>query len=325
MVGSRAATRPFHKFITGAASFIRQNAVLVAAVLAAAATSVIVPPDGTYLSYFDFKTLTCLFCTLAVICALKNIRFFTTVATCIVKAAGTLRAAVIALVFITYFGSMIIANDMALITFLPLGYIVLSSTGNEKHMAFVFILQNIAANLGGMITPFGNPQNLYLYSFFSIPTPEFISIMLRPFIASAALIILCCFKFKNEQIELVTKQSTSLPVGRTTFYIALFVFSILVVFNVIPYLIGLIVVLVSLIAADRKAIAKVDYSLLLTFVFFFIFAGNMSRIPAVNSLISSRKKYSAVLRSFMPGNQQCSVSGASVKIHDELPGSSCRR
>jgi Na+/H+ antiporter NhaD/arsenite permease-like protein len=148
----------FHprEFWTALARFVRQNTVLCIAMLAAAVTSLIVPPDAQYLGYFDLKTLSCLFCTLAVVCALKNIYFFTILAQRIVRATGNIRMAVLALVVITFVGSMLIANDMALLTFLPLGYFILSCTGQEKHMAFTFIMQNIAANLGGMLTPFGN-------------------------------------------------------------------------------------------------------------------------------------------------------------------------
>ena len=267
-------------------TFVKNNVVLLVAAFAAAVTSVIVPPDKEYLSYFDFKTLTCLFCTLAVICALKNIRFFTTVAAKIVKASGNLRTAVIAIVFITYFGSMLIANDMALITFLPFGYIILSSTGNDKYMAFVFILQNIAANLGGMLTPFGNPQNLYLYSYFSIPTMEFVSIMLKPFITAMLLIIICCLTVKKEKIELISQEQRKLPACRTSLYIGLFILSIAIVFKIIPYIAGLVIIFAVLMFADRKALMMVDYPLLLTFVFFFVFAGNMARIPEVNALFS---------------------------------------
>ena len=282
----RAPSRGLPSLIPAAAGFLKNNIVLVVAALAAAVTSIIVPPDSQYLSYFDFKTLTCLFCTLAVVCALKNIKFFTTIAKSIVKASGNLRTAVTALVFITYFGSMLIANDMALITFLPLGYIVLSSTGNEKHMPFVFILQNIAANLGGMLTPFGNPQNLYLYTNFSIPTMEFVMIMLKPFIVATILILVCCFTVKKDKIELTEKVENRLPAARTAIYIVLFALSIAIVFNVIPYLLGLVIIFAALMFMDRKALTAVDYSLLLTFVFFFIFAGNMARIPEINALFS---------------------------------------
>ena len=162
--------------------FIKKNAVMVIALCAAAITCFIVPPDAEYLGYFDVKTLTCLFCVLAVVCALKNIRFFYILAHKIVELFKNARMSVLALVYITFIGSMLIANDMALLTFLPLGYLVLSTTGKEKYMAFTFIMQNIAANLGGMLTPFGNPQNLYLYTKFNIPTGEFMAIMAPPFI-----------------------------------------------------------------------------------------------------------------------------------------------
>ena len=164
--------------------WIKKNVVLCVAILAALITSVIVPPDAAYIDYFDFKTLTCLFCVLAVVCALKNIRFFTILSRKIVDCTKNLRITVLALIYITFIGSMLIANDMALLTFLPLGFFVLTSTGKKQYMAVVFILQNIAANLGGMLTPFGNPQNLYLYTKFSIPTGEFMSIMLIPFLAA---------------------------------------------------------------------------------------------------------------------------------------------
>ena len=125
--------------------FVKKNAVAFIAALAALISTCIVPPDAEYIGYFDWKTMTCLFCVLAVVCALKNIHFFTILARKIVECTGNLRRATLALVWITFIGSMLIANDMALLTFLPLGYFVLSSTGNERHMAFVFILQNIAA------------------------------------------------------------------------------------------------------------------------------------------------------------------------------------
>ena len=131
------------KILKLAAEFARKNMVLCIAFAAALITSFIILPDAEYLGYFDFKTLTCLFCTLAVVCALKNVRFFYMLAQNIVKLFKNTRACVIALVYITFLGSMLIANDMALLTFLPLGFIALKSTGKEKYMAVTFILQNI--------------------------------------------------------------------------------------------------------------------------------------------------------------------------------------
>ncbi|MBQ7880024.1 MAG: citrate transporter [Clostridia bacterium] len=271
----------FHK-ITG---FLKKNAVLCIAVFAALITCFIVPPDKAYLGYLDFKTLTCLFCVLAVVCALRNIRFFTVLARKIVQIFKTTRSSILALVYITFLGSMLIANDMALLTFLPLGYFVLSSTGKQKYMAFTFIMQNIAANLGGMLTPFGNPQNLYLYSFFEIPTGAFVLTMLPPFCISVFLITLCCLIFVKKEPLLIEDEPVRLPKARTAVYGVLFALSIVIVFHFIPYWIGLIVVPFALLFLDRNALKQVDYGLLFTFVAFFIFAGNMARIPAVERLL----------------------------------------
>ena len=289
----------FHIDIHGAISrilhFVKKNAVMMIAFFAAVITSVIVPPDEQYLGYFDFKTLTCLFCVLAVVCALKNVRFFYLLARKVVVIFKNARMSVLALVYITFIGSMLIANDMALLTFLPLGYLVLTSTGKEKYMAFTFIMQNIAANLGGMLTPFGNPQNLFLYTKFNIPTVEFMGIMAPPFVLSVALITVCCFIFVKPEPLSLEDEKIELNPMRTAVYLLLFALSILIVFRGIPYFIGLIVIPIVLMIMDRKALLDVDYPLLLTFVFFFIFAGNMGRIEAVNILFSSLLERSTLI------------------------------
>lgn len=280
-------------------AFVKQNIVMLIALLAAIITSCIVPPDKEYIGYFDFKTLTCLFCVLAVVCALKNIKFFYILALKIVQIFKNARISVLALVYITFIGSMLIANDMALLTFLPLGYLVLTTTGKRKYMAVTFILQNIAANLGGMLTPFGNPQNLYLYTKFEIPTLEFMSIMAPPFLLSILLITLCCIIFvKPEPLEL-QKDDVKLDPKRTVLYLILFALSIIIVFRVIPYWIGLIIIPLVLLIVDRKALLMVDYSLLLTFVFFFIFAGNMARIDAVREVFSGLLEKNTLLVSVL--------------------------
>ena len=241
---------------------------MVIALLAAVITSFIVPPDEKYLDYFDYKTLACLFSVLAVVCALKNVQFFYILACNIVKKFRNIRICTVVLVWVTFIGSMLIANDMALLTFLPLGYYVLHTAGKERYMAFTFIMQNIAANLGGMLTPFGNPQNLYLYSKFNIPIGEFTLIMLPPFILAVAMITLCCVIFvKPEPIELKSAPE-KIDRKRTAAY---------------------------LFVMDRKALAAVDYPLLFTFVFFFIFAGNMARIDVIKNLFSSALQLNPLL------------------------------
>lgn len=273
--------------ISNARGFARKNAVMLIAFAAALITSLFVPVDKEYIGYFDFKTLSCLFCVLAVVCALKDINFFFVIARKIVHFFKTARMSILALVYITFIGSMLIANDMALLTFLPLGFLVLSSTGKQKYMAFTFIMQNIAANLGGMLTPFGNPQNLYLYTKFNIPNGEFMGIMAPPFILSVVLITLCCIIFVKNEPLMISDEKIELNGKRTALYLALFALAIAIVFRGIPYWIGLIIIPAVLFFADRHALESVDYPLLFTFVFFFIFAGNMARMDAVRSFFSA--------------------------------------
>ncbi|MBQ6893150.1 MAG: citrate transporter, partial [Clostridia bacterium] len=245
---------------------LKKHTVLCIATFAAIVTCFFVPPSIEYIGYFDFKTLSCLFLTLAVVCALRNIKFFTILARRIVMLTGNLRMLALALVYITFIGSMLIANDMALITFLPLGYFALSVTKQEKYMAYIFILQNISANLGGMLTPFGNPQNLYLYSYFEIPTAEFMGIMLPPFVLAVAMLTACCLFLKAVPLAISEGFPEKLNKKRTVLYLILFAFSLLIVFRGIPYWVGLIIIPIILFFADRDALKAVDYPLLLTFV-----------------------------------------------------------
>ena len=267
-------------------AFAKKQAVLCIALAVMAVTCILVPPDTAYLGYFDLRTLATLFCTLAVVSAFSHIHLFEVISKTIVIKLHTLRNATLGLVFITFIGSMLLANDMALLTFLPLGYFVLNSTGNKKSMAFVFIMQNIAANLGGMVTPFGNPQNLYLYSYFNIATTEFVQIMLPSFLTATLLILAICLFVKPTPLTLKNEEEYHLPVKRTLLYSVLFVCSILIVFRVLPYIAGTVVITIALLFLDRKAIKEVNYPLLATFCAFFVFSGNLARIPAVNSFFS---------------------------------------
>jgi Na+/H+ antiporter NhaD/arsenite permease-like protein len=217
-----------------------------------------------------------------VIEAVKNIHLFEIIAKQIVVRFHTTRNAITALVFITFLGSMVLTNDMALLTFLPLGFFVLSSTNKMNYLAFTFVMQNMAANLGGMITPFGNPQNMFLYSYFNIPTSEFFRIMFLPFAASTLLIAICCLFVKKEALTLKEETSFQLQPKRMMIYLVLFLLSILIVFRVLPYELGILLIVVTLFFLDRKALLHINFPLMLTFCVFFVFAGNMARIPEVS-------------------------------------------
>ena len=266
---------------------VKDQPVLCVAIVAMLVTCIFVPVDGKYLDYFNLQTLATLFCTLAVVSAFSHIHVFEILSKSIILKLANLRSAVVALVFITFFGSMVLANDMALLTFLPLGYFVLHKTDNRQAMAFTFIMQNIAANLGGMLTPFGNPQNLYLYAHYQIDTVEFMQIMFPSFFMATLLILAICLCVKPTPLTLKRDEGYVLDKQRTFLYSALFVFSILIVFRVVPYALGTAVVVLALMFLDRAALKEVNYPLLLTFCVFFVFSGNAARIPAVNELFST--------------------------------------
>ena len=383
----RASVRPLASRI---ARFARERTVLLVSALAALATVAFVPPDEAYLGYFDVKTLACLFGILAVVGALRGIGLFEHAARLIVARFATCRSAVAALVGSTLVLSMFATNDLALIMMLPLSAATLLKAGWERSLPFAFIMQNLAANLGGMILPFGNPQNLYLYERFSIPLGDFLSVMALPFVASVALIALCCALFakpeppqpakkRAAEKEMTKKratekgaaekqsagtratenslvdegrQQTAFPasgeplqrtnVSRETFgpfavssgsprqtarngegptsafeqgrgadtaaprivsarraralgYAALLVLVIASVFRVVPYPVAVGAVVAVLGVLDRRALRTVDWGLLLTFACFFVFAGNLARIPAVEGFFSFWMGESALL------------------------------
>ena len=298
-MNDRYSSHDIHYVFAAIFDFLKKNVVMVIAFFAALITTFFVPIDKEYLGYFDFKTLSCLFCVLAVVCALKNINFFYILAGKIVALFKNAKICVLMLVYITFIGSMLIANDMALLTFLPLGYLVLETTGKKKYMAFTFIMQNIAANLGGMLTPFGNPQNLYLYTKFNIPNLEFVKIMAPPFIIAIALITVCCLVFVKAEPLKVADEKMPINKKKAVIYLILFALSIAIVFRGIPYWIGLLVIPPVLLFVDRKALKMVDYPLLFTFVAFFIFSGNVSRIEAVRGVFEYLMEKSTLLFSVL--------------------------
>ncbi len=303
-----------------ALAWVKSNAVLCVACCAALATCFVVPPDGAYLDYVDVKTIACLFSILAVVGAMRNLGVFQYAAKKIIHRFGGCRAAVCALVGVTLVISMVATNDMALIMMLPLSAATLLAAGWGRALPFTFVMQNLAANLGGMILPFGNPQNLYLFEYFHIELIDFLRAMALPFAVSVLLIGLCCalrtydeqgcladdsprkahaspapFALPNYRIR-AKREATQHRFlhlnGRArrrlsaAVYAALMLLTILAVFRIVHYLVAVALVVAVLAFMDRKAIQTLDYGLLLTFVFFFVFAGNVSRIPAMDHVLT---------------------------------------
>jgi di/tricarboxylate transporter len=222
---------------------------------------------------------------LAVVAGLKNTNVFELISKKLIGLFKTRRAVIYALIFGTFFFDMIVANDMSLITFLPLTYIVLHSTNNDAYLGTTFILQTIAANMGGMVTPYGNPQNLYLYSYYDIPVKEFFGVLLVQFILIVFMLCIAGFFIKNEPLTLKQEGKIEIDKKKLSIYVVLFFMVILSIFRVIPHVITLIAVILTVLIADRKRFKEVDYALLATFCVFFVFSGNIARISVIQKFI----------------------------------------
>ncbi|MBE7082258.1 MAG: citrate transporter [Clostridiales bacterium] len=268
-------------------NWCKSNIIFIIVCFISIISCFIIPFDKGYLQYFEGsgETLTCIFGILIIVAGLENIDFFHKVARSIVKKFKTTRSIIITLIFITYISALINANDMALLTFLPLSYIVLKYINQTQYLAFTFIMQNIASNLGGMISPIGNPQNIYLFSYYNIGLLEFLKIMLIPTLCAAILIVICCFFVKKTPVEYVDNYNHSINVPKLIVYGILFVLTFLVVSRVIPFYIVLPIIIITMLICDHKTFKMVDYTIPLTFVAFFIFSGNMSRIPAISNFM----------------------------------------
>ena len=275
-------------------AWFRANAMPVIAVLAAAVTALFVPPDREYLGYYDLRTLACLLSVLAVVGGFRRLGLFSVLAERLLRRFHTARSVVTALVLLTLLASLLLTNDTALLTFLPLSALTLRAAGEERYLGWTFLLQNLAANLGGMLTPFGNPQNLYLYSHFAIPTGEFLGIMLPPFLLSVALILLCCLRVDPEPIAVADRAET-VDARRAAALTVLFLLAVAMVLRLLPWQIGLPVILLALALLDRKALAGVDWGLLLTFAAFFTFSGNLARMEPARRLFAALLSHGTML------------------------------
>lgn len=266
-------------------AFVKSETVFCIAAVCAVISCFFVPVDAEYLSYIDVKTLVCLFCMMAVVRAIQDTGVLNVVAKTMVLRLKNSRALITGIVFMTFISSIFIANEMALLTFLPLTLVVLHATGEEKKAIFIFVLQNIGANLGGMLTPFGNPQNIYLFNFYNIPTGAFFRIMGPLFLISIVMLFTYCMFMKKEPLSLQMEETPPINTKKLLIYGVLFCLSVLTVFKFINYYVGLAIVFVTLAFMDKDAIRGVDYMLMLTFCAFFVLSGNLARMESVNRFL----------------------------------------
>lgn len=270
-------------------TFLKNETVLVLSLLLALLSMFAVKPSFKYLNYIDFRTLALLFCLMLVMAGLNRLKIFQTIAVGMIRKMNNLRGLSLLLCLLCFFSSMIITNDVALITFVPFTIITLKLINQMGSLIYLITLETISANLGSMLTPIGNPQNLYLFSVFHMSAGDFVSTIFPYAMLSFILIVLSVLLIKKEAICQPPSENSSEPYQYKLImmYCVLFTLSLLTVFRVLPYWITLLIALALVLAFDRSSLLHVDYSLLLTFVFLFIFIGNLGNIESINRFLRS--------------------------------------
>lgn len=272
-------------------SFIKNEIVLVISFVLAVISIVFVPVDAAYIGYIDFRTLAILFCLMVVMAGLQKLMVFRQIGERLIGRVSSTRGISLILILLCFFFSMFITNDVALLTFVPFTVVVFTMAKITGELIPVIVLETVAANLGSMMLPMGNPQNLYLYSLTDMSIGAFVLFMLPLGAISLLLILLLCFFMVKKQdvtpevsVEYTRSRGQKI---RLVGYLILFVMSILVVARALDYRIGFVILLVTVLLMDRETIVKIDYSLLFTFTFLFIFIGNLKRIDAIANMLSS--------------------------------------
>lgn len=296
----------------------QKETVCCIAFLLAVISMCFVVPSKNYISYIDFRVLALLFCLMAVVRGFSSIGVFTRLGTMLLTHVHSLRMLSALFIFLCFFFSMLITNDVALITFVPFTILVLSMAEQKKFLIPVIVLETIAANLGSMLTPLGNPQNLYLYTISGLSIGAFVRIMLPYSFVSAILLLIFILFLPRDTVSTATAANTANSTNTVTasntsnviceavkarknsrilfaFYLILFLLCLLTVLHILPYQILFLLVLTGFLLLDYRVLKDVDYFLLLTFLCFFIFIGNMKQISLVHELISKLLVHHEVL------------------------------
>ena len=274
-------------------AFFKKETILCVAGLLAVISMIWIPPDGEYVGYIHWQVLVLLFCLMSVMGGLQALGIFKAIANTLLHWANGLRQLTLLLVLLCFFFAMVVTNDVALITFVPFTILLLQMADLKGEMIPILVLQTIAANLGSMLTPIGNPQNLYLYTVSGMSPADFVLTMLPLTLLSLFLLVLCCMLTKDvplsgQMLPPVQGESFSMREKVTlSALLMLFAACLMTVFHVMPYWTVLGISLIWFVFFERDVLGKVDYSLLITFIFFFVFIGNMGRIPAMRDAIAS--------------------------------------
>lgn len=266
--------------------FIKKESVFCISALAAAASCFAVKPDALYLEYIDLRTIVLLYCLMGAVAGFGRAGTFAYLAHKLCIRSRSSRALTFVLVGLCFFSSMLITNDVALLTFVPFAIAVLGTVGKIRLILPVVVLQTLAANLGSMLTPPGNPQNIHLFSHYSMSMGEFLSATAPICLISGVIIALMCLVLKSEKVELDIGETPILRPKGLIFSAVLFLLSMFVVFRLIEWFVLLPVFIVLCLIFDRRLLIKADFMLLLTFCCFFIFVGNIGRIESVRTFLS---------------------------------------
>ena len=307
-------------------SFIRREPVLLIAALAAAVSCFFVPPDAQYPGYIDLRTLALLYCLMTVVAGLRKAGLFSHLAHTLCLKVGSVRSMGTLLVALCFFSSLLITNDVALLTFVPFAVVVLGMADRRDALIRIVVLQTVAANLGSMLTPVGNPQNLYLYSYYDLSPAAFFSATFPVWALSLLLISLCCLSLSTDRLDVFLGEEPGMDMRGVVLHGALFAVCLLVVLRVISWPIMLSIVVAVLLVLDRKLLVKADFMLLLTFVAFFIFAGNLARVEAVDAtlrrMLGGREYWTSLLFSQVISNVPAALllSGFTDRARELLLG-----
>ena len=267
--------------------FVKREPTLCIALIAALISCILVPIDSHYIGYIDFRTLALLYALMVVVSGLRRAGVFGYLAHRLCEKADSARKIGIILVLLCFFSSMLVTNDVALLTFVPFAVVVLGLAHQEKELVWVVVLQTVAANLGSMLTPVGNPQNLFLFSYYNFTMLGFIKATLPIWLLSLGLILLLCLKLPHAHINIFLGEEPILRVKQLGLYLALFCLCMLVVLRLIGWELMLLMLIIVLLVFDRRRLLQADFMLLATFVCFFVFAGNLARLEPVEKALSA--------------------------------------
>jgi len=278
--------------------FFKKETVLAVSAIAAVATMFLVPPDSSYIAYIDFKVLCLLFCLMAVVEGFRYCGIFNWLCGKLLKLGKNGHVLGVILVLLPFFSAMIVTNDVALLTFVPFTVMLLDQIEHHEAIIPMLVLQTVAANLGSMATPVGNPQNLFLYGYYNLSIAEFFSAVLLLTLISLICLSAAAVFVLPKQLPQIDREKTKLHHRRKlALFIALFVLCLLTVFRVVHYGVMTIIVIAAFAVFEPQILKKPDIALLITFICFFIVSGNLGRMDAVHYFLGSLLGRSTLLTS----------------------------